>query len=1686
MAQTPATYAGTTSVNHASAPLTVSIAITQSGVGAVPVAVTQGIIGLDFGVAGGSCLTTINFTAGQSCTVSVIFQPKSPGLRNGAVVLQTIDGTVLGTTLLAGVGQGALAVLEPGQIDTVAGNAAWTFKVDGVLATLAPIFLPTAVVADAAGNIFLSDSANNRVRRVDVVTGFISTVAGNGTPGFLGDGGLATNASINTPAGLAIDGAGNLFFVDSNNDAIRRVDAHTHIITTVAGTGGTAGYTGDGGLATAATLNVPNGIAFDVAGNLYIADTSNNAIRKIDASTGYISTIAGTGATGYNGDSILATTATLNSPWDVTVGVDGSIYVADLSNNRIRKIDKSGMITTVAGTGATGYGGDTGLATGAVLNAPTAVVLDPAGNLYIADSTNNRVRKVNVSDGTISTLTGTGSESFAGDAGPANNANVNGPYGLYFDNVTGNLFIADFFHNRIRRISATTIALSYATIRVSKVSPPQTQGLENDGNADLTSLTPVLVNAALDPGTTTCDASPLASDGFCKLGVEFAPTVVGTLVLGTVTLNSSATNSPNIVNLSGEVLTVEPTTVTLTSSANPSLQNAAVKFTATVHSADTSRGGPVTFYDGTNAICTAIALDAAGTASCTTSTLVLGSHNITANYGGDPNNEAAVSSPLIQIVQQPTTLLLVATPTSAVVATPVVLTVTASAATGVPTGLITFYDGTISIGTANLVAGVATFSTSNLSPTANPHDIIAKYVGDTNDAAGSSNDVIVNISEGTTVTTIATTNPNVNYGTAVTFTANVTSTDGPVPTGTVQFMEGNTLVGTGTLTGAGIAKLTISSLAPGNHNIIAAYQGDASDSAANSAPLLETVQKISTTMVLTSGAGSAIAGTPILLTAKVAIVAGATADGAMTGLVTFSNGATVLGTAPVNAAGIATLSVNTLPVGDQSITALYAGDSNYIPSNSSPLPELISVASMSLTLAGPSSVDVATPAVFTVLLTTSGPAPSGVLTLLDGSTTAAVQVTAGPGTYTFTTSSLSLGSHTLTASFGGDTNYATTVSNKLSVTVKQASSSTALQSNLNPQIVGQNVVLTATVTSDSPNPGGTVTFNDGPTSLGSKPVGPLGTATLTTSTLLFGAHNLTATYSGDTNHITSISPPLNQKIVEPATIALTTSVTPATASAAVIFTARLTGTASMIPTGIVTFLDGSTVIGTGTIDLTGTASFSTNALLVGSHPITASYAGDQNFSTATSTPLIETIQDASTQITISTTANPAIYGTPLGITVSVATNGPIATGSVTFTDSGTPIGTVLLTGSGSATLTLSTLGPGSHTIIATYGGDGATSPSISTPFIITVQQLTSTLLASNINPALTLSPILLTATVTNSGVGIATGNVTFTDGSTLLGTSSLDPTGHATFTVPSLSAGNHTIVATYAGDGSNFSSVSAGLPQGVQLRPTATALTAVASNPANPQQVTLISVVRWTGPATPTGTITFTSGSTVVGSGAVDASGVATMTVFVPSGSESIVASYSGDSAYAPSASLVTSITGSPATQFTLQIDPPTMTVQTKQHGVVNITITSITGFTDNMQFGCLGLPFAATCTFSSTQMVLPANGKQSLQLTIDTGDPLGAGATASNTRTSGSNVLLCFLPGSLLVGFLLFRRKRSLPMLGIIVLVLGMGAMLSATGCAGLQINGTPAGTYTFKVAATGTQTGASSSQTMTLTVTQ
>jgi sugar lactone lactonase YvrE len=333
-------------------------------------------------------------------------------------------------------------------IYTMAGNGTAAFTADGVAATASGLNEPAGVAVDAAGNVYIADQMNNRVRKVNPA-GIISTIGGTGVIGYTGDGGPATNAKIYAPRAITTDAAGNVFFSDYGNTVIRKIST-TGIITTVAGNG-FAGFSGDGAAATNARLNYAWGVAVDGSGNLYIADQLNNCIRKVTAA-GIISTIAGTGVPGFMGDGGPAVTARLNNPTGIAVNAAGTVYIADYANNKVRKITTAGIISTIAGVGlpAFGYAGDGGPATAAHLYYPMTLAVDVPGNVYLCDRNNNCVRKIGLT-GIINTIAGVDTAGFSGDGGFAIHAKLDQMTGVAVrDN--GDIYIADNNNNRVRYI----------------------------------------------------------------------------------------------------------------------------------------------------------------------------------------------------------------------------------------------------------------------------------------------------------------------------------------------------------------------------------------------------------------------------------------------------------------------------------------------------------------------------------------------------------------------------------------------------------------------------------------------------------------------------------------------------------------------------------------------------------------------------------------------------------------------------------------------------------------------------------------------------------------------------------------------------------------------------------------------------------------------------------------------------------------------------------------------------------------------------------------------------------------------------------------------------------------------------------------------------------------------------------
>ena len=348
---------------------------------------------------------------------------------------------------------------KSGIVTTVVGNGTAGFSGDGGPATSASINLPvisgffgSPIAFDGSGNLYITDIGNMVVRRVDATTGVINTVAGNGVPGFAGDGGPAVNAELNFPISLAVTASGIIFINDSGNFVIRRVDQSGNI-STYAGQGG-IGFCGDSGSAINACLFLPQGLAVDSSGDLFIADTGNNLVRRVDGASQIITTIAGDGFQGFAGDGGPALKATLNQLADVGFDSQGNLLIVDNGNNRIRTVRASDQIIRTQAGGGTG--GDGGPAFQATLADPAGVTAGPEGDLFITELSNNRIRKVDHTSGLIRTVAGNGLLGFSGDNSPATSASIDMPEGPVAFDGAGNFYIADANNRRIREVSAAT------------------------------------------------------------------------------------------------------------------------------------------------------------------------------------------------------------------------------------------------------------------------------------------------------------------------------------------------------------------------------------------------------------------------------------------------------------------------------------------------------------------------------------------------------------------------------------------------------------------------------------------------------------------------------------------------------------------------------------------------------------------------------------------------------------------------------------------------------------------------------------------------------------------------------------------------------------------------------------------------------------------------------------------------------------------------------------------------------------------------------------------------------------------------------------------------------------------------------------------------------------------------------
>jgi sugar lactone lactonase YvrE/Tol biopolymer transport system component len=587
-------------------------------------------------------------------------------------------------------------------ITTVAGDGNAGVGGDGGPATDAELTLPEDVAVDAAGDLYINDSRDNLVREVSP-SGVITTVAGDGGRGFTGDNVPATATALDVPRGLAVDSAGDLFIADRENNRVRAVSP-SGIITTVAGAGQVLGaFAGDGRPATAAELAVPNGVAVDAAGDLFIADQGNHRIREVSPS-GIITTVAGDGTQGFSGDGGPATDAALASPSAVAVDAAGDLFIADQDNNRIREVSPSGIITTVAGNGSPAFSGDGGPATAAGISQAVSIAVDAAGNLFIADFGHQRVREVAPS-GIITTVAGDGTYGSSGDGGPATAASVQ-PMGVAADSA-GNLYLADFYSNVIRKVinPATRLVITSSPTTTIPASTPFTVAVTvEDANGNAVSGYTGTVQLALGPGspagaalggTTTVVIDP--DNGVATFSdLTIAEQGSGyTLVASAAGLTGATTAPFNVGGASATLLAVPSLPPTITAGAPFTIQVAAQD---TFGNTDPTYTDPValTLPDGT------VRSTAAVRGVATFSGLVLGQPGKDVTLTATAPGLSGVTTAPFNVGAATATRLVVSQPSGVKAGVPFAFTVTAEDDTG---NVATGFNGPVTIGPGQGPAG---------------------------------------------------------------------------------------------------------------------------------------------------------------------------------------------------------------------------------------------------------------------------------------------------------------------------------------------------------------------------------------------------------------------------------------------------------------------------------------------------------------------------------------------------------------------------------------------------------------------------------------------------------------------------------------------------------------------------------------------------------------------------------------------------------------------------------------------------------------------------------------------------------------------------------------------------------------------------------------------------------------------
>jgi hypothetical protein len=1049
------------------------------------------------------------------------------------------------------------------------------------------------------------------------------------------------------------------------------------------------------------------------------------------------------------------------------------------------------------------------------------------------------------------------------------------------------------------------------------------------------------------------------------------------------------------------------------------------------------------------------------------------------------------------------TLTLSSSSNPANMAAPVTLTATVEPkfpGSGALSGSVIFADGKTTLGEASVdSSGLSKLSTLFNIP--GNHPLLAVFGGNSSFAGGSSATLTQVVNKASPPVTLASSKNPSSFGEPVQLAVTVSAVgSGLTPTGTVNVTNDGNSIASGTLDNTGKVVLTVASLPVGSNSLVAQYAGDANYAGANSSPLIQTVNKSSTATVLALNPNPSVFGQQVALAATVSAAGGGA--GIPTGNVTFSDGGTVLATAPVDSTGKATATASSLAVGSHSITASYAGDGNFLVSASPVATQVVnkSPTTTTVTASPGSSVFGQTVTVTANVIASGGGAgtPSGPVTFSDGATTLGSSTLDNNGKASLSISSLSVGTHSIVAKYGADNNFLESASVAASATVNKSPTVTTLAATPNPSVFGQTVTLTASVAASgggSGAPSGTITFNDAGTALGTSALDNNGRATFTVSTLAVGTHTLTASYGGDNNFLSSTasgSGAVTQVVNQSATVTtLSSSANPSVFGQSITLTAGVTASAggAGIPSGTVTFTDGAVSLGSVALDSTGRAALTLSSLAVGSHSITASYSGSTSFVASSSSPLSQAVNKNSIVINLTSAPNPSTYGQTIVFSVQVAPAPPGGspgtsppTGTITFTDGNTVLGTATLDSTGKASLTVGLLAAGSHSIVASYGGDANFSKGSSSPYLHQVNQAkTQASLTTSMNPTTNASTITLNVNVVSSA-GIPSGVVNFLDGTTRLASAPLDGDGSTSLPLSNLAIGNHQFTASYDADRNFASSQSTPLSETVVDSHSGVTLTSSANPQTVTEGVTLVAAVTPAlGGKASGGVVIFADGPATVGNVPLLNSGASLTTTAMAVGDHKITASYQVGPTPGPfdgvspvlvetikSASPIL-IIGSNKQDFTISIQQTSSEISAGQTFTTQVTITPVNGLTGALVTLCGGTPQGATCTVTPGMTTL--DGKTPIVATLTlttTGPAVTATASLSGIQRPGSLAGLLALGlaplGLCLCSFSVRRKRRH--RLFALALLAGLLA-----GCGGstsvrkpLPAN-TPPGTYIITV---------------------